>query len=173
MGSKTKKTAAYIDLLISEKGGYSKKALLELGVPWPPKKGWKRALIAASHAQAHGKSKKPVCASPHRKSGAGDFYSSWEWKQVRYEALKMHGNRCMCCGWEPMQGNKGRLCVDHIKPRSKFPKLALSLSNLQVLCNSCNMGKSNKHTDDFRESWHGDDEAETFWMDAAFSQTMQ
>ena len=112
-------------------------------------------------------------ASPHRKPGAGDFYQSWEWKRVRYEALKMHGNRCMCCGWSPMQGNKGRLCVDHIKPRSKFPKLALSLSNLQVLCNSCNMGKSNKHTDDFREGWHGDDEAETFWMDAAFSQTMQ
>ena len=33
--------------------------------------------------------------------------------------------------------------VDHVKPRSKFPELALDLSNLQVLCNLCNVAKSN------------------------------
>lgn len=77
------------------------------------------------------------------------FYSSWAWKDLRYKAIKLHGRKCQCCGWVPADGN-GRLVVDHIKPRRKHPKLELELSNLQVLCNDCNMGKSNKHNDDFR-----------------------
>lgn len=34
--------------------------------------------------------------------------------------------------------------VDHIKPRSLHPHLALELSNLQIMCNECNVSKSNK-----------------------------
>lgn len=38
--------------------------------------------------------------------------------------------------------------IDHIKPRQKFPKLAYSLPNTQVLCGpknkSCNQKKSDK-----------------------------
>ncbi|WP_232796123.1 HNH endonuclease [Citrobacter rodentium] len=34
--------------------------------------------------------------------------------------------------------------VDHIKPRSLYPHLALDLSNLQIMCNECNVSKSNK-----------------------------
>lgn len=30
----------------SEKGGYTKAALSQWGVPWPPPKGWKEALLA-------------------------------------------------------------------------------------------------------------------------------
>lgn len=77
------------------------------------------------------------------------FYSSWAWKDLRYKAIKLHGRKCQCCGWTPSDGN-GRIVVDHIKPRRKYPKLELELSNLQVLCNDCNMGKSNKYHDDFR-----------------------
>ena len=33
--------------------------------------------------------------------------------------------------------------VDHIKPRKKFPELALVEDNLQVLCGACNHGKGN------------------------------
>lgn len=33
--------------------------------------------------------------------------------------------------------------VDHIRPRSKFPELALALDNLQVLRSLCNEAKSN------------------------------
>jgi len=43
-----------------------------------------------------------------------------------------------------------RIVVDHIKPRSKFPELELVFDNCQVLCNSCNMGKSNNDYTDFR-----------------------
>jgi 5-methylcytosine-specific restriction endonuclease McrA len=33
------------------------------------------------------------------------------------------------------------LTVDHIKPRSKYPALALVLSNLRVLCRRCNSSR--------------------------------
>jgi 5-methylcytosine-specific restriction endonuclease McrA len=40
--------------------------------------------------------------------------------------------------------------VDHIKPRSLFPLLAADPENLQVLCEDCNVGKSNVDTTDWR-----------------------
>lgn len=176
MGSKTKVTAAYVDGLISDKGGYSKKTLQSLGVPWPPKKGWEKRLIRSYHGEVHGK---PERASAHKDSrkkiASKAFYASWEWKKVRYEALKMHGRQCMCCGWSPSPGSKGRLCVDHIKPRSKHPSLALALSNLQILCDECNRGKSNVHEDDFRSEWHGEDDsdADVDPLTAQFNAIMQ
>ena len=45
-----------------------------------------------------------------------------------------------------------KLNVDHIKPRKKYPKLALDVDNLQVLCNECNHGKGNRDDTD----WRGD-----------------
>lgn len=46
--------------------------------------------------------------------------------------------------------SEDHIVVDHIKPASRFPDLALDLENLQVLCNDCNMGKSNDDYTDFR-----------------------
>ena len=54
----------------------------------------------------------------------------------------------MCCGHRGTQDNP--LQVDHIKPRSKFPHLALEISNLQVLCRDCNLGKGNRDATDWR-----------------------
>lgn len=76
------------------------------------------------------------------------FYDSPEWLAVRYEALKASNGRCACCGNGPTKASP--LHVDHIKPRSKHPALSLTLSNLQVLCKSCNLGKSNKDDTDWR-----------------------
>jgi len=42
------------------------------------------------------------------------------------------------------------LHVDHIKPRSKYPELSLTFSNLQILCEDCNFGKSNIDQTDWR-----------------------
>ena len=42
------------------------------------------------------------------------------------------------------------IVVDHILPRKKFPKLAMDINNLQVLCRDCNMGKSDDDYTDFR-----------------------
>jgi len=73
-----------------------------------------------------------------------DFYDSWEWKKLRFEVLKKYGPVCMCCR------STEWIVVDHIKPRRRFPELELSFENMQVLCDSCNRGKSNDDYTDFR-----------------------
>lgn len=75
------------------------------------------------------------------------FYWSRAWRELRYLALKKYGATCQCCNTK----NKV-MHVDHIKPRSKFPHLELDLSNLQVLCEDCNMGKGGWDQTD----WRGD-----------------
>ncbi len=85
-----------------------------------------------------------VLASKESKS----FYSSLEWKKLRYEAFKLYGNRCMACGATPSAD--AVLNVDHIKPRSKHPELALDIRNLQILCAKCNWGKLDKDQTDWR-----------------------
>lgn len=85
----------------------------------------------------------------------GEFYRSWDWRIARLEALKKYGQRCQCCGATPdafdMSGKPVRICVDHIKPLSKFWHLRLEPSNLQILCDECNMGKGNWDQTDFRK----------------------
>jgi len=80
-------------------------------------------------------------------SGA-DFYNSLNWKRLRYQALARSAGKCQCCG---ATGDKSPLHVDHIKPRSKYPELALDISNLQVLCADCNIGKLNQDETDWRK----------------------
>ena len=72
------------------------------------------------------------------------FYTSRDWLSLRYKALVTHGRACMACG------ASDRLHVDHIKPRSKYPELELDLSNLQVLCRECNLGKGADDETDWR-----------------------
>lgn len=70
------------------------------------------------------------------------FYNSPEWRRLRYKAFKLYGNQCSCCGRSAKDGLK--MHVDHIKPRSKYPDLALDISNLQILCEDCNISKGNR-----------------------------
>ena len=53
------------------------------------------------------------------------------WLWLCYRALKTYGAVCQCCGRGATR--ESPIHVDHIKPRSRFPELALSLSNLQIL----------------------------------------
>lgn len=78
------------------------------------------------------------------KKKSDNFYKSWEWKKLRFEVLKYYGAKCMLCGAE------NRIVVDHIYPRKKFPHLEMEFSNMQVLCQDCNQGKSNDDYTDFR-----------------------
>lgn len=78
----------------------------------------------------------------------GGFYRSPEWLQLRYWALREYGGKCQCCGSRP--SSSYHLHVDHIKPRSRYPWLALEPDNLQVLCSECNLGKSNIDDTDWR-----------------------
>jgi 5-methylcytosine-specific restriction endonuclease McrA len=77
-----------------------------------------------------------------------DFYDSPEWLRLRYEVLQKHGARCQCCGATRADGIQ--VHVDHIRPRAFFPHLALEESNLQVLCERCNLGKGTRDATDWR-----------------------
>jgi 5-methylcytosine-specific restriction endonuclease McrA len=89
---------------------------------------------------------KQYAKRPEYKPGMKDaFYNTREWLEVRYKTLVKYGKVCQCCG-----ASAGILHVDHIKPRSKFPSLELDIDNLQVLCEACNIGKSNKDVTDWR-----------------------
>ena len=79
------------------------------------------------------------------------FLESYEWRKVRMLVLKRDGARCCCCGATPADGRV--MHVDHIKPRKKFPQLALDTNNLQVLCDVCNHGKGNWDDTDWRREF--------------------
>lgn len=76
------------------------------------------------------------------------FYASPEWRSLRYEVLKEQGARCCLCGRTAKDGVV--LHVDHIIPLSKDWSRRLDKDNLQVLCEDCNLGKSNKDCIDWR-----------------------
>lgn len=75
-----------------------------------------------------------------------DFYQSREWRRLRYQVLMHYGRQCQCCNAKDKP-----LHVDHIKPVSKYPELKLEITNLQILCEDCNIGKSNLDESDFRD----------------------
>jgi len=76
------------------------------------------------------------------------FYASNSWREVRYIALKQAGGSCTLCGARASDGVT--LHVDHIIPRSVDPRKELDLNNLQILCEDCNLGKSNRDEIDWR-----------------------
>lgn len=76
------------------------------------------------------------------------FFQSFEWRRLRMQVLETRGARCECCGRSAADGIV--INVDHIKPRKRYPQLALSETNLQVLCNECNHGKGNLFETDWR-----------------------
>ncbi len=75
----------------------------------------------------------------------GGFYSTSKWRKLRERVILEYGNKCMKCGVL-----EESICVDHIKPRSKYPELEYEYSNLQVLCTICNLIKSNKTEVNYR-----------------------
>lgn len=103
------------------------------------------ALPVAQKVEPNPEATKPIAAV---KRGYDGFYETREWRALRYKALVMHGPTCQCCGATRGQGVV--IHVDHVKPRSKFPALQLDIDNLQILCEACNLGKSNKDQTDWR-----------------------
>ena len=79
---------------------------------------------------------------------------------LRYEILKESGGRCTLCG---VPASLRPIDIDHIVPRSKADKNGKvrkngrlidlnSRENLQALCFSCNRGKRDADTTDFRRT---------------------
>lgn len=81
---------------------------------------------------------------PPYKIGMGKpFYQTREWRELRWKVLSKSDGCCNACG----RSNKVHgivIHIDHIKPRSRFPELELVESNLQLLCEDCNIGKGSK-----------------------------
>lgn len=67
------------------------------------------------------------------------FYSSPEWKLIRDQVIKEEGKTCADCGSRIHED--ANVTVDHKRPRSKSPELALSRENLRVVCRRCNSSK--------------------------------
>lgn len=169
---------AEIEAVRTSKGGWNKAILNQWGVPYPPPKGWKKAILTygvplfdiARGPTQHKKTppKKAPAPVPIPKAGLKPprtqatkpvtgkdlFYKSWEWRTLRMQVLKESDGRCQCCGAGrndlAMSGEPVRLCVDHIKPISRYWSLRLEKTNLQILCDECNQGKGAWDETDWR-----------------------
>lgn len=80
------------------------------------------------------------------------FFQTTDWKEIRYKVLKRDDGKCQLCGRSRRDGVI--MNVDHIKPRLKYPNLAMNINNLQTLCSSCNWGKGGRD----ETSWRLDEE---------------
>jgi len=69
-----------------------------------------------------------------------------KWMKLRDRVFDKYGKVCLCCG------SVDDIQVDHIKPKSIYPELSYCFDNLQPLCASCNIKKSNIHSTDYRLS---------------------
>lgn len=107
-------------------------------VKWKPKK-----IVREKKYVEH--YKKDWYENPNTNKKQNSFYLTSKWNTIRKKVLKHYGCVCMRC-----KANIEIMHVDHIKPRSKFPKLQYTLNNLQVLCKPCNELKSNIDFTDYR-----------------------
>jgi 5-methylcytosine-specific restriction endonuclease McrA len=73
------------------------------------------------------------------------FFSSNDWRLLKNYIYAKYENICVCCGADK------ELQIDHIKPITKAPSLALHHHNLQILCKTCNQIKSNKSNARFKK----------------------
>jgi 5-methylcytosine-specific restriction endonuclease McrA len=110
-----------------------------------PKKSTNPELIKKRRLEIENSNLRKQVRALKQKKDTDGFYETRAWAHLRYEALRVYGRKCSLCGT-----TAGEMHVDHIKPRSKNPELALVFGNLQVLCRDCNMGKSNKDETDWR-----------------------
>lgn len=72
------------------------------------------------------------------------FYQSEQWKLLKEIIFKFYPRQCFKCK------STNIIQVDHIKPKSIFPKDTFNIMNLQPLCSYCNKEKSNKNYDNYR-----------------------
>jgi 5-methylcytosine-specific restriction protein A len=83
------------------------------------------------------------------------FYASWPWRKLRFQILaenaERHGGTPQCELCAAPAGNGVVLHVDHIVALSLDWLKRLDPRNLQVLCGTCNQGKTNGPARDFRQ----------------------
>lgn len=74
------------------------------------------------------------------------FYTSIEWRVLRAQFLsaQKRKNGCFTCYICKEPVLNADLSVDHHKPRSRFPEMALNMQNLRVVHSWCNSRKGSK-----------------------------
>ena len=84
-------------------------------------------------------------AQIHQKYAPREEFERWKqtlggrrWKRRQHEQQQ---GLCVCCR-RPISLRGAH--IDHIKPLSRYPHLAISPDNLQILCAECNVRKSNQ-----------------------------
>lgn len=102
--------------------------------------GWRKALEAFVAWANEGI--QPEFTETFEKGGSKRTPRNINWR-LRALVLMRDGARCRLCGATPQNGV--RLHVDHIKPWSKGGETVIE--NLQILCEPCNIGKSDIEVD--------------------------
>jgi hypothetical protein len=105
-------------------------------------------------AESHGIRPYTVRGKTNRrrqKPVSAPFYLSREWQSLRYRLIRESDGKCNACGATAKSSGRP-MHVDHIIPRSVDPSRELDYSNLQLLCEACNLGKSNRDSKDWRGS---------------------
>jgi 5-methylcytosine-specific restriction endonuclease McrA len=77
------------------------------------------------------------------------FYKSQEWRELRVKIIEEQHGECQMCG-RSHKKHGITIHVDHIIPLSIDWSRRLDETNLQILCEDCNLGKSNHYTTDWR-----------------------
>lgn len=96
---------------------------------------WRKAL--AQFVRWANEGQIPTSANVNARKAGKRTPRNINWR-LRALVLMRDGARCRLCGAVP--GDGVRLHVDHVKPWSKDGETVLE--NLQILCNVCNIGKS-------------------------------
>jgi hypothetical protein len=80
---------------------------------------------------------------------AKDLYNSREWQRLRVKIIEEQNGECQMCG-RSHKKHGITIHVDHIIPLSVDWSKRLDESNLQLLCEDCNLGKGNRYSTDWR-----------------------
>jgi plasmid replication initiation protein len=78
------------------------------------------------------------------------FYASAAWRRLRVKVIEEEQGKCQMCG-RSYKEDGVVIHVDHIVPLSVDWSRRLDETNLQLLCEDCNLGKSNHYLTDWRK----------------------
>lgn len=93
--------------------------------------------------------RKELMAPGYTREKAKGFYFTPEWRSLRVNIIEDQKGRCQMCG-RSYKDHGVVIHVDHIIPLSIDWSKRLDKNNLQLLCEDCNLGKSNHYTTDWR-----------------------
>ena len=105
--------------------------------------GWRKSLerfvATVDPSRDEGGPENPVATAPEG-IAAPSRNRSMNYR-VRFQVLQRDHFRCVACGKSPATETGVKLHVDHVVPWSRGGDS--SIDNLQTLCETCNLGKSN------------------------------